>query len=196
MRDITGGTMGLYNIPALTIGSFPPSEFRSVFYYYVIMLIFLTSSFTNYKIMYSSNISLALTAIRDSPSRAKSLGINPIKYTLIAFSVSCFFTGLAGAFYGHYFGFVDVNMINFSTLIMLFLMIIVGGRGSLHGATIGAFIWTIAAELLRPLEILRFAALGLLIIFFIIFLPSGIFPILRKTWNFVVVHTLRRGQHT
>lgn len=192
-RDITGGTMGLYDIPPLTIGSISFEEFKSVPYYYVIFLIFLISSFANKKLL-DSNIGMALKAIRDSPSGAISLGVNPIKYRLIAFGVSCFFTGSAGAFYAHYFKFVDVSMISFTTVIILFLMIIIGGRDSLHGPTLGVFIWTILAELMRPLGILRFGAVGFLVILFIIFLPSGILPILMKAWNFFVAHTIKRTQ--
>jgi len=188
--SITGGRMGLYNIPSLTIGSFSLTEFGRWPYYYVLLLIFLVSNFVIKK-MLDSNIGLALAAVRDSTSGSLSLGINPLKYRLMAFGLSCFFTGLAGASYGHYFEFIDPTMISFSTMVTLFLIIIIGGRHTFHGPTLGALIWIIASELMRPLELLRYASMGILVIVLIIFLPSGLYPMIAKSGNSVKRHLMR-----
>ena len=71
----------------------------------------------------------AMVAIRDSEISAQSLGVNLVRYKTIAFALSAFITGLAGALLGHKLKFISPDAFNILLSIQLLLMVVVGGPG-------------------------------------------------------------------
>ncbi len=118
-------------------------------------------------------------AIRNDADAAESLGINVARYRIVGFLLSCFLTGAGGVFYAQYLLAVDPRTLlglAFSTEIAL--MGIVGGWQSIFGPTIGAVILVPISELLRArlstIPQLTTVIYGLILVFFMIFLPQGI----------------------
>jgi branched-chain amino acid transport system permease protein len=128
----------------------------------------------------------AMVAIRDSEISAQSLGVNLVRYKTIAFALSAFITGLAGALLGHKLKFISPDAFNILLSIQLLLMVVVGGLGSIHGAIYGAiFVGGLpqVIALMRdylPGPIARTPGLepglfGLVMILIVLFEPMGIY---------------------
>ena len=128
----------------------------------------------------------AMVAIRDSEISAQSLGVNLVRYKTIAFAISAFITGLAGALLGHKLKFISPDAFNIILSIQLLLMVVVGGLGSIHGAIFGAiFVGGLpqAIALMRdylPGAIAKTPGLepglfGLVMILIVLFEPLGIY---------------------
>jgi branched-chain amino acid transport system permease protein len=79
----------------------------------------------------------ALVAIRDNDIAARTMGINLVRFKLLAFLVSAALTGLAGALMGMYLSFISVESYPFLLSIEALAIIIVGGLGSVLGAVLG-----------------------------------------------------------
>jgi branched-chain amino acid transport system permease protein len=121
-------------------------------------------------------------AIREDQDAAESMGINTTKYKLFSLLISAFFTGLTGAFYMNYMAFIDPHVV-FSLVdvsIMMILVVMLGGAGTLYGPAIGAVIMVILSEVFRSyFGHANLLILGILIIFIIVFIPDGVIEIRR-----------------
>ncbi len=80
----------------------------------------------------------AFVALRDSETAAKSMGVNPAVYKVMAFSISAAITGLAGCLYAHKLSFISPEMFTLLLSLEFIIVILIGGTISLHGAVLGA----------------------------------------------------------
>ncbi|RZL90501.1 MAG: branched-chain amino acid ABC transporter permease [Variovorax sp.] len=85
-----------------------------------------------------SSFGRALVALRDNDIAARTMGVNLVRYKLLAFLVSAALTGIAGALMGIYMSIVSVESFPFLLSIEALAVIIVGGLGSVLGAVLGA----------------------------------------------------------
>ncbi|RYX91472.1 MAG: branched-chain amino acid ABC transporter permease [Comamonadaceae bacterium] len=91
-----------------------------------------------------SYVGRAFVAIRDNDIAARTMGVNLVRFKLLAFIVSAALTGVAGALMGMYLGIVSVEGFPFLLSIEALAVVIVGGLGSVLGAVIGTiFILTL-----------------------------------------------------
>src|SRR6185437_1728177 len=79
-----------------------------------------------------------MRAIKDDELRAKSLGIDTTRVKIAVFSISSAIAGLAGAFYGHFIVLLSPQMIDFSEMAKIVIMVVIGGFGTFLGPVIGA----------------------------------------------------------
>ena len=86
-----------------------------------------------------SKLGRAWMAIREDETAAAAMGINTVTTKLLAFSLGASFSGFAGAFTGAYQTAIFAESFNFAVSILVVVIIIVGGIGSLRGVVIGAF---------------------------------------------------------
>jgi ABC-type branched-subunit amino acid transport system ATPase component/ABC-type branched-subunit amino acid transport system permease subunit len=123
---------------------------------------------------------MGLIAIREDEGKAGTVGVNAPVYKLLAFGASALFVGMAGSVYGYYLSFVDpIGMFSIITSALIVLSVILGGRGTLFGPVLGAFI-------IQPVNTLandtfgggnaRLVLFGGLLILLVILLPKGILP--------------------
>jgi branched-chain amino acid transport system permease protein len=101
----------------------------------------------------------------------------------MAFSISSAFAGLGGAFYASYFSFVSPDSFLFIDSLAVLCMLIVGGKGNLVGCLIGAVILGIAPDLFRFLGDYRMLIYGVLLTFMVIYRPTGIWGINKRSLN-------------
>ncbi len=141
--------------------------------YYVVWASF-TLSILAAVVFIHGRLGLAFRAIRDNVGYASSRGIDRKTYQVIAFSLSALFTGLAGAVYAAHFRFAGPSLFEFSTLMFVLSMVIVGGLGSTWGPLIGAGLMMIVVEISKELGDARNLVLGLSLILFVIVMPKGI----------------------
>jgi branched-chain amino acid transport system permease protein len=126
-------------------------------------------------------------AIRDMDIAAEIIGIRPLRTKLLAFAVSSFYCGIAGALWAFVFtGTVEPQVFEIATSFQVLFMIIIGGLGSILGSFLGAAFIVLLPILLEnvprslglpiPVNIvsnLQFMIFGALIIFFLIVEPRG-----------------------
>ncbi|MFC0629280.1 branched-chain amino acid ABC transporter permease [Kribbella deserti] len=155
-----------------------------------------------------SRIGRALAAVRDRDLAAEVIGVDVTRYKMIAFAVSSFYAGVAGALLYVMIGFVEPGSFNLGLSVQYIAMILIGGVATISGSVMGALFITLLPRVTRELPaILPFVSssstgagisvfqletilYGLLIIGFLIFEPRGLFGIwirIRnywKTWPF------------
>jgi branched-chain amino acid transport system permease protein len=114
------------------------------------------------------------------------MGVNLARYKTLSFALSAAITALGGALYAHQIQFVSPEQFNLGLSIEFLMMIVIGGIGSLHGAVFGAIfiiglpeIITITKDFL-PESIggqtgLKTTLFGLIMIFFVLFEPLGLY---------------------
>ncbi len=128
----------------------------------------------------------AMMAVRDSEISAQSMGVNLARTKTTAFGLSAGITGLAGALFAHKLGFLSPESFTVLQSLELLVLVVVGGIGSLHGAVFGAmFVLALPQALAIMKDYLPHAIaeqpgfepliFGLILVFFIIFEPFGIY---------------------
>ncbi|MES2297398.1 MAG: branched-chain amino acid ABC transporter permease [Pseudomonadota bacterium] len=138
------------------------------------------------KNMVRSNVGRSWMAIRDMDVAAEVIGFRPMRSKLLAFAVSSFYCGVAGALYAFaYLGTVEPEAYNLELSFRILFMIIIGGVGSVLGSFLGAafiillpvFLNTLTHALAMPTSVasnLELMVFGALIIFFLIVEPHGL----------------------
>jgi branched-chain amino acid transport system permease protein len=159
-------------------------------FYYIILLLAI-GAFLLVKKVIESKLGYYFVSIREDQDAAESLGIDTTFYKTIALCVSGAITGLAGAFYTNYMGYIDPKVVfNLHDISIVTIMVVmVGGVATYWGPTVGAIIMVFLAELIRSnpgLGAAHQTLFGILLIFIIIFLPNGIvgdFPKLTRLFK-------------
>jgi len=176
--EVTRGRMGLYGIPPITIGI--PNLFEIQFvselsFYYLALVVLL---FTLYFIssLLSSRFGRAVIAQGKNEALARSVGVNIFRHTVLIFTISTMTAGLGGALYSEYMRIISPGIASMHYMFLMIIMIIVGGVSTKGGPLVGAFVFVILDELLRPLGEVRIVILGLLLLLFILFMPKGLYP--------------------
>ena len=121
-----------------------------------------------------SPLGVAFRALRDNQPYAVTRGVDRIKYQLLVFGLSSFFTGMAGAFYAGHFKVIGPNLLGLSLLLFLLTMMVVGGLGRIWGPLLGGVVIMLADEGVKEFSEWRLLGIGALTMIFIIFLPQGL----------------------
>jgi len=135
-----------------------------------------------------SRSGLALRATRDEAVAASASGIDMVRERLIAFVVSAFIIGLAGAAYAHFLSIVNPGAFYLRTTFIALSMLVVGGMYSLSGAVTGVVVLSVLIELFRNLEKgvslgglsialpngVQEIAIGIITIAILMYLPTGL----------------------
>lgn len=180
MSGLTNGTLGIMLQQRLWVSKVP--------YYYIILAITI-ATFLLMKYLLSTKLGYYFVAIREDQDAADSLGINPTFYKTIALLVSAVVTGVAGAFYMNYMGYIDPHIVFalHDISIITIMIVMVGGVATQWGPFVGALIMVLLQEMVRSipgLGAMHQAIFGALLIFIIIFLPNGIVGDFRKIRKF------------
>ena len=166
---LSGGRMGLM-INKLS----PPFDMSAdTFNYYFNFLIALVFTLLSYNII-SSYMGRAFIAIRDNDIAAEVIGVNLTRYKLLSFAISSFYTGIQGALYGLFLGYLEPNMFTFMESITLFIAVIIGGLASIEGSIMGAAFVILVPQVFSDLREMVPVVFGVTIIVVLIFEPMGL----------------------
>jgi branched-chain amino acid transport system permease protein len=182
LTTITEGDLGIMIRERTWIGK--------TWYFYIILILAALAFFLVKKVI-ESKLGYYFVAIREDQDAAESLGINTTLYKTIALSLSAVITGLAGAFYTNYMGYIDPKIVFalHDISIVTIMVVMVGGVATYWGPFVGAVIMVFLAEIIRTIPKLGAAHhtfFGILLIVIIIFLPNGIvgdLPKLKKLFG-------------
>ena len=159
------------NIDVLSIDFYDPAN-----YYYFCLIVVAISLVILYRVE-RSRIGLTFHAIHWQDKLAESVGVDTFRYRTLAFVISSFFAGLAGALYAHYVGTVNPNRFSVEEMTYVLIWAIVGGTATFYGPIIGVVTLTILNEVvLRAFGVdqMRPMFYGAILILFILFLPNGL----------------------
>lgn len=202
-ESLTNGNLGLsLDRPALVLPGFS-FRFESETEFYYLALFIATACFLAALNISRSPTGRAFLAVRDSETAARALGIHLAAAKTTAFVVSAAFTGIAGALYGYSIFHITPEVFTIILSINLLMMIVVGGLGSLHGAVFGAMFLVVLPQFIANLRDVLPGTLasqpgfeaglfGLVIIFFILFEPAGIYGRWVKIRNYFNLFPLYR----
>ncbi len=193
-ESLTMGTMGI-TLPLPGILGLEIVDDRGFFYLIFTILILMVFLAVN---LMRSKYGRAFVAIRDNDRAAEGMGIPIFRYKLLAFGISSFYAGCAGALWAYYMMSITTEPFNLMLSVEFIAMVIIGGLGSIAGAIYGAVFIISLNEILRwftdwmmnmgalggwALNVapLREFTFGLAIVLFILFEPRG----LAELWRIV-----------
>jgi ABC-type branched-subunit amino acid transport system ATPase component/ABC-type branched-subunit amino acid transport system permease subunit len=180
--SLTGGSQGL----ALPLPTWSLDYQNWPFYYPLLGLLILTTAVS--ALVRRSKLGLGLFAISDDEDKAAGLGLRTALYKMIAFVLGGTFLGVAGGIYAYYVSFLNTSAVfDIVTSVLIVLAALLGGRGTVWGPVVGAF-------LLEPLAnfttnnigganagAVRLLLFGGLLGAVVLFLPRGVLPTV-STW--------------
>lgn len=176
--SVTRGPMGLPGIPGFSIFGL---ALDSTFSYFILVFIFVLITIFIVRRIVESPFGRVLKSIREDEIAAEALGKDTTKHKLLAFVIGAFFAGIAGSLYAHYITFIDPSSFTIMESILILLMVIFGGMGSIKGSILGATILVVFPELLRFLGLpsaiaapTRQMIYGLVLIILMIKRPQGL----------------------
>jgi branched-chain amino acid transport system permease protein len=171
LAPITGGWDGIASSRLLS----PTIPGYQLIEYYAVLAISIASILAIWYIM-KTRIGLAFLAIRENELEARAAGIDPVRYRLLAFALSAYLAGVAGALQIHHIGYLTPELYGVENSFWPVTYVILGGLGTLAGPVIGTVVLTIIWEGLKATGITfgRYVIVGVILILAIIFLPRGL----------------------
>ena len=115
-----------------------------------------------------------MIAIREEEMASQVIGINVLKYKMIALVISAFYAGVGGGMLGSYLTFLQPKLFSLTRSTELVIMVIFGGLGSISGSVLGTIILVSLPELLREFSRWRLVAYGAAVVFIMIARPEGL----------------------
>ena len=145
--------------------------------YYLIVFVLIVIMLLTYN-MVNGQLGRALNAMRGSEAASQAMGVNLLKYRLVAFALATICASVAGVLYVHFIRFTYPTTWSLKLSLDFLAMIIIGGLRSIYGTVLGAFIVFAVPDLFLK-QIPYFSQLsyvfnGLLIILVIMFYPNGL----------------------
>ncbi len=177
--DFIGGTGGV-SIPFMKI----PLIWAKIPFYYAMLLIAIGAVYLSYRVRHSK-FGLGLRAISQDEVKAETAGIPTNQYKILAFALSGFFVGMAGAIWGYYITYLRPSI--FLTVLLgahLVLMSVLGGKGTVTGPIVGAILFIGINEFMVAQlgsSELNIVATGVLLAVVLLFFPAGIIGSLKES---------------
>jgi branched-chain amino acid transport system permease protein len=186
--SLTGGFEGI-SVPYASIGGLVFDS--NVKQFYLVMVIVVLCVFFA-KNLVRTKVGRAFIAIRDNDLAAEVMGINILKYKLLAFFIGCFFAGIAGSLLAHTTYTLSGEQFSFTDSILYIGMIIIGGLGTTLGPILGVTFIYLLQKVLLPVYLVPFLentftnfpagfasgvapmVFGLILVLFLILEPRGL----------------------
>jgi branched-chain amino acid transport system permease protein len=181
--DITNKAAGIL-IP-LKQSSLAALQFQDRTYYYYIILLFNVAICLLVYYISRSKLGDYFEAIREDEDAAEAVGIDTLKYKIVAIAISAFLTSLGGTFYAQYLSYIDPAIcFGSQNSFEIFIRPILGGLGTVFGPFLGALILGPLSEISRALlgryTGMHLMLFGAILVAVIMFLPGGVVEFLRK----------------
>lgn len=158
--EIVGGPRGFMNQP-------PWADLPTVFVWTVICVAIIHN-------FVSSTMGKALCAIRDDETAAETMTVDTRRTKMVAFLFAAFWAGVAGGLFAHLMSYVNPGTFGVLKLSEVLAMVYLGGLNSVVGSIVGAVSLQLLMEALRPLEVLKWIIIPILLILVMIFRPTGL----------------------
>lgn len=173
-QHLTGGPDGMSVVPFDVLGFTLQGEAA---WYFVLLPVLVLATAGSYNLL-RSPAGRALRTLHDAEIAATSVGVDARAYKVRVFVLSTALTGLMGALYAHYAGFITPASASFTHSVQFVMMAVIGGIGSIAGAILGAVIVTLLPNLLAGAAEYEVLVVGLILLSTVLLLPRGMVPTL------------------
>jgi len=155
----------------------PPSFFgreisKTGFLVLILVVILLTIAADRW--LTRSWIGLAWSALREDEDAASAMGIDVVRFKVLAFALGSAGAGFAGSLYAHFLTFIMPVNFSFAQSMVILSMVVFGGIGTLRGPIVGAIVLGALPEISRPAMEYRTLLYGVLLLLLMRFQPDGI----------------------
>ena len=191
LQQYTGGTNGLTDFSKLF--GLPLYAKSTKYIWYYVALAFMVLTYILFSQVLKSKCGRVLVAIRDGENRTRFSGYYVAQYKTFVYALSALATGVAGALFVPFSGIISPSEMSISSSIDMAIWVAVGGRGTLIGAVIGAFLVNLCKTLVSENfpEIWSYF-IGLLFVVVVMFLPRGLTGVFMNLKNFVQKKLINR----
>jgi branched-chain amino acid transport system permease protein len=183
LDKITNGARGMTQPRPGWAGEQWSPEMIKIPFLYIMLVLLCITIFASWWIR-NSKFGLGLIAIREDEGKAESVGIDTMMYKVLAFGISAYFVAVAGGIYSYFFTYIEPGFVfDVFTSVTMVLITILGGRGTLWGPVVGAFImqplsnWVVGQFGGTQIHLAIFGGILLLVM---LFMPQGILPALSE----------------
>jgi len=165
-----GGAMG---IGGINLPGWFGREMSKPEYFLLILIVFILLILLDRRLG-RSWIGLAWSSIREDEQAAEAMGVDVVRFKVMAFVLGSSIAGLAGGFYAHFLTFIMPQNFGFGQSIVILCMVVFGGIGTRWGPILGAIILGVLPEISRPIMEYRTLIYGLLLLAMMRFQPGGL----------------------
>lgn len=158
--ELVGGPRGL--------SSQPDCASLLMVFLVVVFGVWVMNNFVN------STLGKALNAVRDDETAAEAMTVDTRRAKMQAFLFGAFWAGVAGGLFAHIMRYISPAMFGLANLAETLAMVYFGGLNSVYGSVVGAVSISVLSEALRPLQILKWICIPLLLILVMIYRPRGL----------------------
>jgi branched-chain amino acid transport system permease protein len=180
LKPYFGGAQGIVEIPKPIVANI--TLLTSQHLYYLILAGCLITVFISWRLK-DSRIGRAWMAIREDEDVAQAMGINLVKYKLLAFAIGALFAGVSGAIFASKLSSIYPHSFNLLVSINVLCLIIVGGMASIPGVIVGALVLVGLPEVLRFAAEYRYLVYGAALVVMMLVRPEGFWPAARRRWE-------------
>jgi branched-chain amino acid transport system permease protein len=181
-NDLTGGYDGLrgFSREPLHLGfaNIDITNNSTLFYYFLLFVFALAVAAQG--LMLASPFGRTLLAIRENERRARFLGIPIERHIWLSFTISCFFTGLAGSLYALLNNFADPMAMHYSLSGEIVIMAVMGGMRAFWGPLVGAAVFVVLQDQISSMTVNWMSFVGLIFVLVVLFFPRGILGIFQR----------------
>lgn len=174
--DVTRGPDGISGIARPSLFGYALSDDRA---YLLLCAVVLYAAIGLVWWLPQTRIGRAMRAVRENELAAEVTGVHTLKVKVIAFTLSATLAGIGGALFAAGFAYISPDNFNFARSIEFLTMVLLGGSQSPFGGAIGTSLLILLPEWLRFLKEVYLAAYGLAVILIMVFLPAGIWGLIR-----------------
>lgn len=174
LTDVTGGPLGMYGFPPITVGSIPMSSPRGYFFVTATTLILAVLLLHAVR---DSRFGAAIESVRQNRHLAQSVGVDIFRQRLKAFMLSASLASIGGALCVPYAQIVTPEVFSVGNTVDALLMVLLGGSQLLVGPIVGAVIFTVIPHYLELDPNVRILLFSTAIILIMIFAPGGLHQI-------------------
>ncbi len=165
-----GGAMG---IGGINLPQWFGREMTKPEYFLLILIVFILLLLLDRRLG-RSWIGLAWSSIREDEQAAEAMGVDVVRFKVLAFVLGSSIAGLAGGFYAHFLTFIMPQNFGFGQSIVILCMVVFGGIGTRWGPIVGAIILGVLPEISRPIMEYRTLIYGVLLLAMMRFQPGGL----------------------
>ncbi|MDQ3645388.1 MAG: ATP-binding cassette domain-containing protein, partial [Actinomycetota bacterium] len=178
LSSLTGGSNGL----TLPLPQWSADFQNFPFYYSMLGLVVLAQAMSMW--IRRTKFGTGLVAIREDEGKAAAVGIHVVRYKVLSFVSSAVVLGVAGGVYAYYLTFIDPRgMFDILVSVGIVLAVLIGGKGTLWGPVLGAFIvqpLNEATNVYAQGSQTRLVFFGGMLVLVVLFMPDGIIPTISR----------------
>ena len=184
--SVTGGDNGLSAALRPAFPGLGRLESTHAFYYFVVAAFVMVLAALH--VVVRSPFGASWRGIRDSEVRMQAVGYNTWLHKYVAYVVAAFFAGIAGVLNASLTGFVSPDALSIGNSATAILMVILGGPGTLIGASLGAGTIVVVREFVSSATERWTLVLGVVYVVTVMFIPGGLMGIFRRSTPTPLVH--------